>query len=129
MEMEWNYVWTALFINFLVVTLVPKLIKKPTGVRVVDDVVLFLTSQKDMLLSSSIVLALVIYGSLIDVLAGVLDGCFHQTRQTLPKARILRIALAQFSHAWTKKRRHPFDGEFARQLASSRTAHAIGDSN
>jgi len=63
MEMEWNYVWTALFINFLVVTLVPKLIKKPTGVRVVDDVVLFLTSQKDMLLSSSIVLALVIYGS------------------------------------------------------------------
>jgi hypothetical protein len=63
MEMEWNYVWTALFLNFLIVTLVPKLIKKPTGVRVVDDVVLFLTSQKDMLLSSSIVLALVIYGS------------------------------------------------------------------
>ena len=61
--MEWNYVWTALFINFLIVPLVPKLIKKPTGVRVVDDVVLFLTSQKDMLLSSSIVLALVIYGS------------------------------------------------------------------
>jgi hypothetical protein len=63
MEMDWNYVWAALALNFLIVTLVPKLIKKPTGVNVVDDVVLFLTSQKDMLLSSSIVLALVIFGS------------------------------------------------------------------
>ena len=59
--MNWNYVWAALVVNFLIVYIVPKLIKKPTGVKVVDDTILFLNSQKSFLLSSSIVMALVIY--------------------------------------------------------------------
>jgi hypothetical protein len=63
MEMDWNYVWTALFINFLIVTLVPKLIKKPTGVKALDDVVLYLNAQKDFILASSIVLVVIVYGS------------------------------------------------------------------
>jgi hypothetical protein len=63
MEMNWNYVWAALVINFLLVWLVPRLIKKPTGIKVLDDTVLYLNSSKSFLLSSSIVVALVMYGS------------------------------------------------------------------
>jgi hypothetical protein len=61
--MEWNYVWAAIAVNFLLVYLVPKLIKKPTGIKVVDDVVLFLNSQKGSLLSSCIVIAIVVYSA------------------------------------------------------------------
>jgi len=59
--MEWNYIWAALAVNFLLVYLVPRLIKKPTGIQVIDDVVLFLNSQKGFLLASSIVVGLVVY--------------------------------------------------------------------
>lgn len=58
-----NYIWAALVINFLLVYLVPRLIKKPTKIQVVDDVVLFLNSQKGFLLASSIVITIVVYGS------------------------------------------------------------------
>jgi len=58
-----NYIWAALVINFLLVYLVPRLIKKPTKIQVVDDIVLFLNSQKDFLLASSIIVVLVTYGS------------------------------------------------------------------
>jgi hypothetical protein len=61
--MEWNYVWAALVINFLIVWIVPRAIKKPTGVQVIDDTVLYLNSTKSFLLSSSIVIALVMYGA------------------------------------------------------------------
>lgn len=61
MEMNWNYIWAALVINFLVVYLVPRLIKKPTGIKILDDIVLFLNSQKSFMLSSSLIIALVVY--------------------------------------------------------------------
>ena len=61
--MDWNYVWAALAINFLVVWIGPRLIKKPTGIQVVDDVVLYLNSTKSFLLSSSIVIAFVVWGA------------------------------------------------------------------
>ena len=61
--MEMNYIWTALVINFLVGWLVPKFIKEPTGLKILDDVVLYLNSQDGFLLSSSIVLAFVTWGS------------------------------------------------------------------
>jgi hypothetical protein len=63
MEMNWNYVWAALAINFLLVWLVPRLFKKPTGVKVIDDTILYLNSTKSFLLSSSIVVALAVYGA------------------------------------------------------------------
>jgi hypothetical protein len=63
MEMNWNYIWAALAINFLLVYIVPRLIKKPTGIQVIDDMVLYLNSQKGFLLASSLVLALTIYGA------------------------------------------------------------------
>lgn len=62
-DFNWNYVWAALVINFLIVWLVPRVIKKPTGIQVVDDTVLYLNSTKSFLLSSSIVVALVVYGA------------------------------------------------------------------
>jgi hypothetical protein len=62
-EFNWNYVWAALVINFVLVYLVPRLIKKPTKIQVVDDLVLFLNSQKDFLVASSIVVAIIVYGS------------------------------------------------------------------
>ena len=61
--MQWNFIWAALVINFLLVYIVPRLIKKPTGIKVLDDTVLYLNSTKSCLLSSSIVVALVVYGS------------------------------------------------------------------
>jgi hypothetical protein len=61
MEFNFSYLWAALAVNFLLVYLVPRLIKKPTGIQVIDDVVLFLNSQKGFLLASSIVVGLVVY--------------------------------------------------------------------
>jgi ABC-type branched-subunit amino acid transport system permease subunit len=63
MEFNWNYVWAAIAVNFLIVYIVPRLIKKPTGVQVIDDVILFLNSQKGFFLASSIVVAVVTYAS------------------------------------------------------------------
>lgn len=59
--MQWDYVWVALFINFLIVRIVPRIFTKPTGVKPVDDAVLYLNTQDGFLLSSSLVLALVIW--------------------------------------------------------------------
>jgi hypothetical protein len=63
MAMDWDYVWIAVFINFLIVYLVPRVLKKPTGVQVIDDIVMYLNAQKSFLLSSSIVVALVVWAS------------------------------------------------------------------
>lgn len=59
--MDWNYIWAALFINFILVRVVPKVLTKPTGIKPVDDVVLYLNTQDGFLFSSSLVLALVMY--------------------------------------------------------------------
>jgi hypothetical protein len=61
--MEWNYIWSAIFINVLIVLIVPKIFKKPTGIQVVDDVILYINSQKSFLIASSIVLAFIIWAS------------------------------------------------------------------
>jgi len=63
MEFNWNYLWAALVVNFLLVYLVPRMIKKPTGIQIIDDCVLYLNSQKGFLLASSIILAGIIYGA------------------------------------------------------------------
>jgi hypothetical protein len=58
---NWNYIWAAIAVNFLIVYLVPRLIKKPTGIQVVDDIVLYLNSTKGFMLSSSIIVGLTVY--------------------------------------------------------------------
>lgn len=59
--MDWNYVWYALFINFILVRVVPKIMTKPTGIKPIDDMVLYLNTQDGFLVSSSLALALVIW--------------------------------------------------------------------
>lgn len=61
--MEWNYVWIALLINAALIVVLPQVFKKPTKIKPVDDIILYLNSQKSFLLQSSVILALVIYGS------------------------------------------------------------------
>lgn len=61
--MNWNYVWAAIALNFVLVYLVPKLIKKPTGFGPIDEVVLYLNSQKGFLLASSIVVGVIVWGA------------------------------------------------------------------
>jgi|APCry1669190327_1035288.scaffolds.fasta_scaffold00028_45 energy-converting hydrogenase Eha subunit F len=61
MEGPWNFIAAALFINFVLVRVVTKIITKPTGVGIIDDTLLYLNTQDGFLLNSSIVLALVIF--------------------------------------------------------------------
>jgi hypothetical protein len=61
MQVNLNYVWAAMAVNFLLVYIVPKLIKKPTKIKVIDDTVLYLNSQKSFLLSSTIIIGIVTY--------------------------------------------------------------------
>jgi hypothetical protein len=61
MEVNWSYIWAAMVINFLMVYIVPKVITKPTGIKVVDDAVLFLNSEKSFLLSSTLIVGLTVY--------------------------------------------------------------------
>ena len=62
-EFDWNYVWVALVLNALLIVVLPKVFKKPTGIKPVDEIMLFLNAQKSFLVQSSLVLALVVYGS------------------------------------------------------------------
>ncbi len=41
--------------------IVPKVIKEPTGIKIVDDVVLLLISQKGSLMSGAILIGLIVY--------------------------------------------------------------------
>jgi len=59
--MDWNYIWTAIAVNCLIVYIVPRIIKKPTGVKIIDDIILYLNSQKGFLVASSIVVAATVY--------------------------------------------------------------------
>jgi hypothetical protein len=61
MEGPWNLIATALFINFLLVRVLTKVVKKPTGIGIIDDTLLYLNTQDGFLLNSSLVLAIVIY--------------------------------------------------------------------
>ena len=72
MEINLNYVWAAMAVNFALVYIIPKLIKKPTGFKIIDEAVLYLNSQKSFMLSSTLVIGLVVYLSLywVDSQAG-----------------------------------------------------------
>jgi energy-converting hydrogenase Eha subunit F len=61
MEGPWNLIAAALFINFILVRVLTRVVKKPTGVGLVDDTLLYLNTQDSFLLNSSMVLALVIF--------------------------------------------------------------------
>jgi uncharacterized membrane protein len=41
--------------------LVPKIVKKPTGIKIVDDLVMYLVAQKGFLVSGVILFGLIVY--------------------------------------------------------------------
>jgi hypothetical protein len=51
----------SMVIYIVLVNLVPRLVKKPTGVKVLDDVVLLLISQKGSIMSGTILTGLIVY--------------------------------------------------------------------
>ena len=51
----------AMIIYFVLATFVPKIIKKPTGVELVDNEVLYLMAQKGSLVSGLILVGLIVY--------------------------------------------------------------------
>ena len=51
----------ALYITIL--TIVPRIAKKPTGIQVIDDLVMTIISQKGSLMSGTIIIGLVVLGT------------------------------------------------------------------
>ena len=82
--MNFNYVWAAMVVNFLFVYILPKIITKPTGMKVIDDAILYLNSQKSFLLSSTLIIGLVTYLSHYWVDAQSEGGSGEYTSPTLP---------------------------------------------
>ena len=52
---------SALIVYIGLVVLVPKIIKEPTGIKVIDDVVLLMISQKGSLMSGTILIGLIVF--------------------------------------------------------------------
>jgi hypothetical protein len=48
----------AVIINALLITLIPKVLTKPTNIKIIDDIVVFLNMQKGSLLTSSAYIAI-----------------------------------------------------------------------
>lgn len=51
----------ALVVNAALIMIVPRILQKPIGISVVDEFVAYLRAQQAFLVSSSLLLALVIY--------------------------------------------------------------------
>ena len=50
---------TALYLVFSV--MVPRIVKKPTGIQIVDDLIMYLVAQKGFLVSGTILVGIVTY--------------------------------------------------------------------
>lgn len=53
----------ALIINAFLILAIPRVLSKPTGVTSIDEFVTYLRAQQAFLVSSSILLTLVLYGT------------------------------------------------------------------
>jgi hypothetical protein len=51
----------AMVVYLVLVNVVPRLVKKPSGVKVLDDVVLLLISQKGSIMSGTILIGVIVY--------------------------------------------------------------------
>ena len=51
----------SMVVYLVLVNIVPRLVKKPTGVKVLDDIVLLLISQKGSIMSGTILVGLIAY--------------------------------------------------------------------
>ena len=53
----------AMALYIAISILVPRIIKKPTGIKAVDDLVMTIIAQKDSLMSGTILIGLVVLGT------------------------------------------------------------------
>lgn len=53
----------AMTMYLVLVTMIPKLVKKPTGVKFVDDLVMLIITQQDAMMSGIILTGLLVLGS------------------------------------------------------------------
>lgn len=51
----------ALYMTISVI--VPRIVKKPSGVQVIDDLVMYIISQKDSLMSGTILVGLIVFAT------------------------------------------------------------------
>lgn len=51
----------ALYITISI--LLPKIIKKPTGIQIIDDLVMYVIAQKDSLMSGTILTGLIVFAT------------------------------------------------------------------
>ena len=50
----------AMMIYLTISTLIPRIVKKPTGIQVVDDLVMTIIAQKDSMMSGTILIGLIV---------------------------------------------------------------------
>jgi hypothetical protein len=50
---------TALYLVLSV--MVPRLVKKPTGIKLIDDLIMYLVAQKGFLMSGTILVGIIVY--------------------------------------------------------------------
>lgn len=53
----------AMALYIAISILIPRIIKKPTGIKVLDDLVMTIISQQDSLMSGTILIGLIILGT------------------------------------------------------------------
>lgn len=53
----------AMALYIAISILVPRIIKKPTGIKVIDDLVMTIIAQQDSLMSGTILIGLVVLGT------------------------------------------------------------------
>jgi hypothetical protein len=53
----------AMALYLTIATLIPRIIKKPTGVKILDDIVMALIAERGSLMSHTIILGIVVLGT------------------------------------------------------------------
>jgi hypothetical protein len=53
----------AMALYLTIATLIPRIIKKPTGVKILDDIVMALITERGFLMSHTIILGIVVLGT------------------------------------------------------------------
>jgi uncharacterized membrane protein len=51
----------AMVLYLVISTLVPKIVKKPTGIKIIDDLIMYLVAQKGFMMSGVILVGVIVY--------------------------------------------------------------------
>jgi len=76
MSPDLNPIIASMVVYIALVVIVPKIVTKPTGIKVIDDLVLLLISQKGSMMSGVILIGVITY--LSKYVVGYIDGSASQ---------------------------------------------------